>query len=190
MTVQRLLMMLLLSGALLTLVHLSLKNSLDMQNSLFQPLVDVQRTLVPTLQRLVLLNLLLLSFLLLPEIGYRLMKDSLRNLGKSIIGTLHVRRFLKQTQEISILPLSEAGHKMKNESLSHFNQAIRKSVLDVSKEELTLFIKIPKEAQAQKILKEHEEQIKEHISSLYPEYLISTFERHKFQLWLLGTKRN
>ena len=32
-------------------------------------------------------------------------------------------------------------------------------------------------------------QIKEEISNLYPEYLISTFERKKHQLWLIGTKR-
>lgn len=189
MIIQRLLWLLLLSGTLLIMIQLSLNYSLDAQLSLFQSLIDLQLTLLPNLQKLLLLNLTILSFLLVPEISNRLAKDSLSNLGKSVIGTLHFRRFLKQTQEASLFPLLETHHKTKNESLIHFNQAIRKSVLDVSNEQLTLLIPVPKEAQAQKILKEHEEQIKEHVSSLYPNYLISTFERNKFQLWLIGSKQ-
>ncbi|WLG16657.1 hypothetical protein [Bacillus cereus] len=125
--------------------------------------------------------------LLLPEISKRIIHDKIINLVKSIIGTVHVRQLLKQSSKI---PLSNsANHKVsENDVITKFNKSVRKSVLDLSNEELKLFFKVPKNAQSQKILKEHEEQIKEHVLSLYPEYIISTFERNKFNLWLIGTK--
>ncbi len=134
--------------------------------------------------------------LLLPECIRRLKNDSLINLGISFIGTLRFRGFLKQsestlTENISLVQaILEHPKTAENKTISHFNRAIHKSVLELTNEQLRLFIKVPKEAQAQKILKEHEEQIKEHVASLYPAYLISTFERKKFGLWLIGTKRN
>jgi hypothetical protein len=132
----------------------------------------------------------LFLMLLVKEIVYRIKKDSLYNLVKSIIGTIRFRLFLKQSQQFSLMGLESSEQtQTDNKIISRFNQAVRKSVLDISNERLKLFIKVPREAQAQKILKTHEEQIKEHISSLYSEYIISTFERKKFNLWLIGTKR-
>ena len=108
-----------------------------------------------------------------------------------LLGTLRFRRFLKQSQQ---LPKTnnqlDEQFQTENKSVTRFNLAVRKSVLDLTQDQLTLFIKVPKEAQAQKILKEHEEQIKEHVASFYSDYIISTFERKKFTLWLIGTKRN
>ncbi|WP_088838704.1 hypothetical protein [Listeria sp. ILCC792] len=134
---------------------------------------------------------ILLIVLLFPEIINRLRNDSLLNLGESYIGTLRFRRFLKQTQQLPRAN-NQANVKLQieNSSVTRFNQAVRKSVLDLTQDQLKLFIKVPKEAQAQKILKEHEEQIKEHAASLYSDYIISTFERKKFSLWLIGTKRS
>lgn len=140
--------------------------------------VEIVNILLPTL----------LVVLILQEIIKRIFNDSLFNLGKSFVGTFQFRRFLKQHQKN---PMSDTDRQTQSEnlSISRFNRSVNKSVLDLTHKELKLFIKVPKEAQLQKILKEHEEQIKEHISSLYPEYIISTFERNKFSLWLIGTKR-
>ncbi|SEN16114.1 hypothetical protein SAMN04487786_3300 [Paenisporosarcina quisquiliarum] len=129
----------------------------------------------------------LIFVLILQEVFLRLFNDSLINLGKSIIGTFRFRKFLKHHQKS---PKNDSDNYIlpKNEVILKFNKAIKKSVIDLTNKQLKLLIKIPKEAQSQKILKEHEEQIKEHISSLYPDYIISTFERNKFNLWLIGTK--
>lgn len=134
--------------------------------------------------------------LLLPECIWRLKSDLLINLGISFVGTLRFRRFLRQSkptpiENITLVQMvSEHPKTVENKIISRFNRAIHKSVLELTNEQLRVFIKVPKEAQAQKILKEHEEQIKEHVASLYPAYLISTFERKKLGLWLIGTKRN
>ncbi|ETT81997.1 hypothetical protein MKZ08_03765 [Viridibacillus sp. FSL R5-0477] len=140
--------------------------------------VEIVNILLPTL----------LVVLIFQEIIKRIFNDSLINLGKSFVGTLQFRRFLKQHQKI---PMSDTDRQSQSEnlSISRFNRSVNKCVLDLTYKELNLFIKVPREAQSQKILKEYEEQIKEHISSLYPEYIISTFERNKLSLWLIGTKR-
>lgn len=148
------------------------------------------RKLVFSLQWISIVTSVLLIFLLLVEIIQRLKHDSLLNLGKSYFGTLRFRRFLTHAQQLpkSTNPFDEKGQ-TENKSITRFNRAVRKSVLDLTQDQLTLFLKVPKEAQAQKILNEHEEQIKEHLASFYSEYIISTFERKKFTLWLIGTKR-
>lgn len=132
--------------------------------------------------------LTLLIILILRELIKRIPKDSLFNLGKSIVGTFQFRQFLKQHQKV-IKNDMDRETQSENLTILKFNRAVNKCVLDLSHQELKLFVKVPKEAQSQKILKEHEEQIKEHISSLYPEYIISTFERNKYSLWLIGTKK-
>ncbi|AYJ44394.1 MULTISPECIES: hypothetical protein [Enterococcus] len=158
---------------------------------LFQLLPILFEKIVALLHLMSIAILLLLLMLLLPEVINRLKNDSLLNLGKSYLGTLRFRRFLKQSQQ---LPKTnnqlDEQFQTENKSVTRFNLAVRKSVLDLTQDQLTLFIKVPKEAQAQKILKEHEEQIKEHVASFYSDYIISTFERKKFTLWLIGTKRN
>lgn len=130
---------------------------------------------------------ILLICLILQEIIKRITNDNLINLAKSIIGTYQFRRFLKQHK--IMLDSDTEITKSEETILSKFNNCVNKCVLDLSNKELKLFIKIPKESQVQRILKQHEEQIKEYIISLYPEYIISTFERKKFTLWLIGTKR-
>lgn len=122
------------------------------------------------------------------EVFKRIWKDNVYNLYRSIYGTLIFRRFLKQHQssisaDNRLLLLSETH------AIDLFNRFVHHAVLDLSERQLKLYMKIPKSVQAQKILKDNEIQIKEEISNLYPEYLISTFERKKHQFWLIGTKR-
>lgn len=73
--------------------------------------------------------------------------------------------------------------------ISDYNKAIRKILMDVNNEELLLYTKLPKEHQAQKMLKEVVSEIKEEVSNAYPEYLILGFERHGNSLWLKGTRK-
>lgn len=135
-----------------------------------------------------LFSIMILLLILIPEIISRVLKDSLVNLFKSIFGTKRFRRFLihhdnNQNKELEDL-------KFKNDPvINQYNRAVKKSVLDIREEELLLLVKIPKGIQSQKIFKEYEEEIKEHIASLYPDYLVSTFQRYKLNLWLIGTKR-
>lgn len=131
---------------------------------------------------------IVLIILALPEVIKRIPNDSLLNLGKSIVGTYQFRRFLKQHQNNSKDDLNTETQSI-NMTISSFNKSVNKCVLNVSNDKLELLIKVPKEAQSQIILKQNEEQIKEHIASLYPEYIISTFERNKYNLWLIGTKK-
>ena len=131
---------------------------------------------------------LVVLVLVIPELLKRLMKDKIINLLRSIHGTFVFRRFLKQYHTSE-----NTGEKMisikENHAISKFNYSVYYAVLDFSGNSIKLYIKVPHSAQAQKILKEYEVQIKEEISNLYPEYLISTFERKKHQFWLIGTKR-
>lgn len=126
----------------------------------------------------------------LPELQYRLEKDSLMNLKISMIGTFQIRRFLKQA---SAFPVTNNRLKesvpAENTVITRYNHAVKKAVLDITQDRLAFMIPLPKEAQPQKLLLQHEEQIKEHLASLYPEYLVSTFQRQKFKLWIMGTKR-
>lgn len=131
---------------------------------------------------------LAILILLLPELAKRLKKDKIINLLHSIHETIVFRRFLKQYHPSTSTGegrISVTG----SHTLSKFNRSVHYAVLDFSGNSLTLYVKVQKSAQAQKILKEHEVQFKLEISNLYPEYLISTFERKKHQLWLIGTKK-
>lgn len=131
-----------------------------------------------------------LLLLLLPVVSKRKETKPIYYLSKSILGTRRYRRFLAQAQPLRLPKIGEQEPlTAEDKTLLRFNKAVRRSVLDVREQQLVLFVNIPKEAQAQKLLKEHEEQIKEHVASFYSEYIISTFERRKFGLWLIGTRR-
>lgn len=132
--------------------------------------------------------IILIIIILLREMIYRISKDSLLNIGRSAISTFQFRRFLKQHQR-NIRDDIDKGKQSEDRTITIFNRSVEKSIIDISHYEIKLFIKIPKEVQAQKILKEQEAQIKEHIASLYPDYIISNFVRQKYNLWLVGTKR-
>lgn len=133
-------------------------------------------------------SLALLFITLIPELIARVFKDSIINLYKSILGTMKFRRFLIN-YEINQNKGVEDLNSKTGEIINQFNKAVEKSVLDIRNDELYLLVKVPNSVQSQKIFKEYEEEIKEHVASLYPNYLISTFQRYKSNLWLIGTKR-
>lgn len=133
-------------------------------------------------------SLALFLIILIPELISRVYKDSILNLFKSILGTMKFRRFLLNYESNQNKGLEDSTAKT-GEIINQFNKAVEKSVLDIRNDELHLLVKVPNTVQSQKIFKEYEEEIKEHVASLYPNYLISTFERYKLNLWLTGTKR-
>lgn len=168
--------------------------SLLLTLTLLFPLVQVNTQLYPLTAQIyqglkissISLFILLLGLILL-ECIYRLRVDRLRNLFKSCWGTFRLRHFLIQHEKS--IPQTDSQSPSKNIPLVRFNRAVRKAVLDVREEQLLLCLQIPKEVQAQKLLRAHEEEIKEHLSNLYPDYILSPFERKKFKLWLRGTRR-
>lgn len=128
----------------------------------------------------------LVGLIMIREFYFRLRYDSLKNLALSIRGTTKLRRYL---HHIESLKASEDKNSKADRIVSNYNKAIRKIVMDVNNEELLLYIKLAKEHQAQKMLKEMVSEIKEEVSNAYPEYLISGFERHGNSLWLKGTRK-
>lgn len=129
-----------------------------------------------------------LLFLILIELSKRLSNDSLLNLAKSIIATSRLRHFLKQ-YKITSSGENESYVQSENRIIDSFNHALNKSVIDLTRKELKLFIKIPKEAQSKEILNKQKDLIKQHIFSFYSEYIISDFKEEKFSLWIVGTKK-
>lgn len=129
----------------------------------------------------------LLLTLLLSEAFLRLRNDQLRNSLKSFWATFRLRHFLIQHDKYNQVN-KEGMVNRKDPVLHSFNRATRKAVLDLKENQLLLCLKLPKELQAQALFKAQEEAIREHISNLYPHYILSPFERQKFNLWLKGTK--
>ncbi|WP_438722648.1 hypothetical protein [Enterococcus sp. DIV1420a] len=115
--------------------------------------------------------------------------DTGRNLIKALLGTVIFRRFIRQIP--TTVPTNESSEKQwlpDKTTVSCFNRAVGKSVLDITQTHLQLWIKMPREIQAQQLLHEQENHIKAHIASYYPEYVLSPFVREKRNLWLMGTK--
>ncbi|ADA64368.1 hypothetical protein [Lactococcus lactis] len=117
------------------------------------------------------------------EAIYRIRYDNLLNLPKSMSGTFKIRKFLAHHEIIK----KDEEHPQINQTVEKYNKAVSHVVIDIWNSQLMLYLKLPKEYQAQKMLKDMEAEIKEEIASAYPDYLISTFEREKNSLCLKGT---
>ncbi|MFM1545509.1 hypothetical protein AB6P12_05540 [Streptococcus mutans] len=129
-------------------------------------------------------------FLIVIELMQRLKKDSLWNYAKSVYQTFRMRQFLKQDKQSEpIITIENQTVTRFNPILKSFNQAVSKCTVDVRKDSVNLFIKIPKTQQAQKLLKEMEGHIKEEIASRNPNYYFSSAHRVKQTLWFTGAKR-
>lgn len=133
---------------------------------------------------------LILVSLLIIEIGQRFLRDSIWNYGKSIYQTIRLKQFLRQG-EISkpCLTIENQTASRYNPIHSQFNKAVDKCIVDVRKESITVFLKIPSSQQAQKLLKEMEEDIKEEVSNRNPDYYFSSLNREGHKLWFTGIKR-
>lgn len=128
--------------------------------------------------------------LLIIELSHRIAKDSLWNYFKSVYQTIRIRQFLKQDELSETITFNENQTVTRfNPILREFNQSVSKCSIDIHNEEITVFMKIPITQQAQKLLKNMEEHIKEEISSYNPNYYFSTPVRERNSLWFEGTKR-
>jgi len=124
-------------------------------------------------------SFLLLIMLVLPEIITRISKDSLGNWFKSIWVSHRLRRFLvRQTDHEGEGVLKIQQH----------NRSIQKSVIDIKNKKITYLVKLPNDMQAQKLILEAKEILREEISSRFPDYTFSNFERYKHWLTIEGTK--
>ncbi len=119
----------------------------------------------------------------------RMLYDTLRNYIKSIYQTFRMRQFLRQ-KEKSEIPMREPQQtKHSNPVLTSFNRSIYKCTVDIRVDTITVFLKIPRSQQAQKLLKEMENHIREEISHQNADYYFSNPIRNGNTLWFVGTKR-
>ena len=130
----------------------------------------------------------LLIFITLLEIYQRVKYDSISNLVKSIYQTIKLRKFLKQHQ-------THEDNKSFNQKaninpiLKNFNSSAKHFIVDVRKNVVIAIFKIPTKQQANKILKDMEQQLKEEVSNLNPTYYFSNVQRFKKYIYIKGTIR-
>lgn len=130
----------------------------------------------------------LLIFITLLEIYQRVKYDSISNLVKSIYQTIKLRKFLKQHQ-------THEDNKSFNQKaninpiLKNFNSSAKHCIVDVRKNVVITIFRIPTKQQANKILKDMEQQLKEEVSNLNPTYYFSNVQRFKKYIYIKGTIR-
>lgn len=131
-----------------------------------------------SLDKTILIVLALLLLLILPELVFRITKDSLLNYIKSYWITFRLRKFLiKRTNyEIEI-----------DSKTQKYNLAIQKAVIDIRNDNILFIIKLPNDHEIQKSITDTTDGLREEISSLFPYYVFSSFERKKHLLILEGT---
>lgn len=131
-----------------------------------------------SLDKTILIILALLLLLILPELVFRITKDSLLNYIKSYWITFRLRKFLiKQTNyEIEI-----------DSKTQKHNLAIQKAIIDIRNDNILFIIKLPNDHEIQKSITDTTDGLREEISSLFPYYVFSSFERKKHLLILEGT---
>lgn len=134
---------------------------------------------------------LTLSLLLVGiEFIQRLKRDSLWNYVQSIYRTFLLRHFLFQRERVQkVSNLEHQTITTINPIYDGFNRAVRKCVVDVQSDTIAVFLKVPRDQQGQKILKDIEAQLKEEIASQHAGYYFSSPVRVRNQLWLIGQKR-
>lgn len=138
-----------------------------------------------------------MSFLLLTvfvsvmfEILNRFRFDSLLNYFKSIYFTFKLRQFLTQREKSEkITTIDNQNITTFNPINSSFNHCVHKSVVDIRKDDVTVFVKVPRDQQGQKILSDMTSQLKEEVASQHPDYYFSAPNRIRNKLWLVGKKR-
>ena len=124
------------------------------------------------------------------EVLNRIRFDNLFNYFKSIYHTFKLRNFLTQREK------SEKVTTIDNQTITtynpingSFNRCAHKSVVDIRKDEVTVFIKVPRDQQGQKVLGDMTSQLKEEVSSQHPDYYFSAPNRVRNNLWLVGKRR-
>ena len=117
--------------------------------------------------------------------------DSVSNYLKSICQTVHMKRFLRQDESSEYIDTSDSRQSSKryNPILVTFNRPMSKTVIDIRKDSVTVIINYPKTRQTQKILKDMNEDIKEELASMNPDYIFSSPTREGNLLVFKSTRR-
>lgn len=135
-------------------------------------------------------SLFLFLALVYYEVFLRLKEDRLTNLWESVYQTFTIRIFLKQSEHSeSVTTIEQAKVTHYNPINKSFNRAVRKAIVDIRENKVTLLIRIPKSQQATKILKDMEMLISEEIANRNSDYYFSRPERKGKWLKFIGTKR-
>lgn len=124
------------------------------------------------------------------EILNRIRFDNLSNYFKSIYHTFKLRSFLIQREKSEkVTTIDNHTVTTYNPINGSFNRCAYKSVVDVRKDEVTIFIKVPRDQQGQKLLGDMTSQLKEEVSSQHPNYYFSAPNRVRNNLWIVGKRR-
>ena len=172
----------------ITLLIQMLENTkLSGMQELFTTILDKLTALEHYIQLLSFCLILVPALLVIIELVQRFLKDSLWNYFKSIYQTFRMRQFLKQDEPMNTIENQTVTRI--NPILKNFNHSVLGCTVDVRKENVTVLLAIPRTQQAQKLLKEMEDDIKEEISNRNPHYYFSSPHRKGNTLWFTGTKR-
>ena len=172
----------------ITLLIQMLENTkLSGMQELFTTILDKLTALEHYIQLLSFCLVLVPALLVIIELVQRFLKDSLWNYFKSIYQTFRMRQFLKQDEPMNTIENQTVTRI--NPILKNFNHSVLGCTVDVRKENVTVLLAIPRTQQAQKLLKEMEDDIKEEISNRNPHYYFSSPHRKGNKLWFTGTKR-
>lgn len=137
-----------------------------------------------------LFSLLITLLLIGIEIFQRIKTDNLWNYCQSVYHTFLLRHFLFQRERVQkISNLEHLTVTTINPIHNGFNRAVRKCIVDIRKDGITIFLKVPRDQQGQKILKDMEALLKEEIASQHADYYFSSPVRVRNQLWFTGQKR-
>lgn len=124
------------------------------------------------------------------EVLNRIRFDNLFNYFKSIYHTFKLRNFLTQREKSEkITTIDHQTITTYNPINGSFNRCAHKSVVDIQKDEVTVFIKVPRDQQGQKVLGDMTSQLKEEVSSQHLDYYFSAPNRVRNSLWLVGKRR-
>lgn len=157
---------------------------------LFTTIIDKLTVLEYYIQLLSFCLILVPALLVIIELVQRFRSDSISNYFKSIFQTIRFRHFLKQDEKIEAV--SDKDNQTTKTGfdpiIQSFNNSISKCTIDVRNSSVSVVMQYPKTQQAQKILREMTEQIKEEISSYNPGYIFSAPTREGDKLWFKATR--
>lgn len=190
--INRVIFILTISIPLIVLVSI-LKISLDKSTYSNNKLSNLITAIQSFLNAILILGtaILLLAFLLIAiEVYKRKKYDQPYYLVTSVIQTFKIRRFLKQDESYIDDKFSKINNNNRvNPVLKNFNKSIKHCIVDVRNIDVIVILKIPRNQQSQKILKDMEQQLLDEVTHLNPDYYFSGLQRNGSYLYIKGNKR-
>lgn len=156
------------------------KEFLSQANGFVLPYVKIMREifewLINAVGLMMLVSIGIISLIGIPELVYRITEDSVINLLYSVWTTYRIRRFISNKTN---------DKKTNSEKKSNI---IRKSIIDIRKNNITYLGKIPNDMQSYKKFEEMKDVLYKEIACLFPKYSFSHLERYKHWVKIEGTK--